>query len=592
MKYKSYIWMMLVTGGLISAASCSDFDDYNQAWEDSSNPDADLTLWENITSDSNLSTFAELVTKAGFDDELAESHYYTVWAPQNSALENSEYLSADSATLLEKFIQCHIADYSHVASGEWDESVIMLNTKMFDFVGSGTYTFDGVDVTDEQPSVNGMLYTLDGIATYRPSVYQYIYECEDADSAATFFAKYEYSVLDEESSVEGPMVDGKPTYVDSVMDTYNSILRQSMRAQIEVEDSDYSMFLPTNKAWIDQYDKISSYLNFLATTTVQDLSTTTATTLSAITTTTVTIENEFYQDSLTKMALVNPLVFNNNTWYNKWTVDDTAEYSDTIYTTTGKKLSNPYEVLEQAISKEQMSNGWTYVVDSLAFQTWEFLAGENDVYPGSDYQARVLNGSSTSYSVEYSGSEELLDSIGFDTSTQGTKLRYVIIQPSGSYSKPELDIYLPDVYSTTYSFYCVFVPNLDGYTTDYMPNQVLISLNYCKANGSVADWYFSSSGDGNTSSSKVDYFENDYTKLDTMYLGDFTFPVAYAGIGDDYMPNVKITSPFSVFGSAAKTHTRDLRIAAIIMRPLEYEEYLEETNQSAARKRSFNKKED
>lgn len=591
MKYKSYIWMMLAAGGLITAASCSDFDDYNTAWEDSSNPAADLTLWENITSDSNLSTFAELVQKAGFDDELAESHYYTVWAPQNSALVGSEYLTADSATLITKFIQSHIADYSHVATGEWDEDVIMLNTKVFDFVGAGTYTLDGVDVTAEQASVNGMLYTLDGLATYRPNVYQYIYECEDADSVAKFFQKYEYSVLDEENSVEGPMVDGKPTYVDSVMDTYNSILN-SMRAKVESEDSSYSMLLPTNKAWISQYEKISSYLNYLATTTVQDLSSTTETTLSKIPTTSVTIDNEFYQDSLTKMKLVNPLVFNNNTWYNKWTVDDSAEYSDTIYTTTGKKFSNPREILAQTISKEQMSNGWTYVVDSLAFQTWEYLAGENDIYPSSDYQARIIGGTSYSYTVDYSGSEELLDSIGFDPSEQGSKLRYVIIQPSGSYSKPELDIFLPNVYSTTYSFYCVFVPNLDGYTTDQMPNRVNFALNYCKANGSVADWLFSSDGAENPASSKQQPFENDYTKLDTIYLGDFTFPVAYEGIGDDYMPNLKITSPFSVFTGYGKTRTRDLRIAAIIMRPVDYVEYLEETNQSAARRRYFNKKED
>jgi hypothetical protein len=53
-------------------------------------------------------------------------------------------------------------------------------------------------------------------------------------------------------------------------------------------------------------------------------------------------------------------------------------------------------------------------------------------------------------------------------------------------------------------------------------------------------------------------------------VGEFTFPVCYAGLGNDYRPNIKITSPFSVFNkNLTSAFTRDLRIASIILRPKE-----------------------
>ena len=58
----------------------------------------------------------------------------------------------------------------------------------------------------------------------------------------------------------------------------------------------------------------------------------------------------------------------------------------------------------------------------------------------------------------------------------------------------------------------------------------------------------------------------------------FYFPVCYYGLGDGYCPNIKITSPFSaVTGKVRDAYTRDLRIAAIILKPKELVEF-EESN--------------
>jgi hypothetical protein len=59
-----------------------------------------------------------------------------------------------------------------------------------------------------------------------------------------------------------------------------------------------------------------------------------------------------------------------------------------------------------------------------------------------------------------------------------------------------------------------------------------------------------------------------------MFVGTFTFPVAYRGLGEKIYPNLKITTDFNVFDrTAMEQYTRDLRIASIILRPVEQDEY-------------------
>ena len=63
----------MMAAGMLTATSCSDFDDYNEVQV---NPEAaaNLSLWENIEQNPQLSDFEELIKKAGFDDELQGSH--------------------------------------------------------------------------------------------------------------------------------------------------------------------------------------------------------------------------------------------------------------------------------------------------------------------------------------------------------------------------------------------------------------------------------------------------------------------------------------------------------------------------------------
>jgi hypothetical protein len=88
--------------------------------------------------------------------------------------------------------------------------------------------------------------------------------------------------------VLGPTVNGKQTYIDSVMIVTNTAF-DMLNAKVSKEDSSYTMLAPTNEAWVAQYNKVKKYFNYIATTSAQDIDEATST--SSAPTSTVTIEH-------------------------------------------------------------------------------------------------------------------------------------------------------------------------------------------------------------------------------------------------------------------------------------------------------------
>jgi len=68
--------------------------------------------------------------------------------------------------------------------------------------------------------------------------------------------------------------------------------------------------------------------------------------------------------------------------------------------------------------------------------------------------------------------------------------------------------------------------------------------------------------------------EDGLEKIDTVYVGDFTFPVAYAGTGDDIYPYIRIRSNYK--SDVAENRDDNLRIDCIILRPKDLDDYLKE----------------
>lgn len=594
-KRKARKWAKVITPlylvALLPLISCSDFDDYNEVKPEATEA-GKLTLWENIQKNSQLSNFASLIKQAGFDEELNSKSYYTVWAPLDGSYDASAFSQLDNNSLLKQFVYNHVAAYSHHATGNMTtqpENVLMLNDKTYSMAGASPYTFDEVTIQEANlPNSNGLLHILNGVATYYPNMYEYLMDntlsgSNSLDSLRAYFKHYETTYLDEEASVVGPIVNGVQTYVDSVMVTENA-LTDMLNAAFEVEDSSYTFLMPTNAAWIEAYERIKPYYNYIPTTVAQGF-VSEGTSVNIGADVTINIDPAYWQDSIVKRFITNSLVYSNKDAYNQWVEGASTAYgSDTLRSTTRGKFSNPNEILANANDKVKMSNGFVRIADKLVFHPWESYAPERVVSAAnSTNQARILT-----------GREQTLSYVSPDPEIED--FNYIWVEPTGPYAKPELDLYLNNVLSTTYNIYCVFMPN----EVDALPNRVIFELNYCDADGKLQNHQFldedeahlaeftelagtfsQSLPDNATNATTYRAFSNDPTKVDTLFIGQFTFPVSYAGLStENICPNIKISSPFTVFNRDVMAHfTRDLRIAAIILRPVELDEFEESNKQ-------------
>lgn len=569
----------MMAAGMLAATSCTDFADYNETPVDQTAA-GNQTLWENISQNPQLSDFTALVQQSGYDATLNTSRSLTVWAPVNGSFNVADYQGLGKEELLNQFVKGHIAEYGHAASGKIDERVHMLNKKSFTFEGDGSYTFGGLAINQiNLPSTNGIMHLMDGAAKFYPNLYEYLKTGEGFDSLRNHFLRYEYTYLDQNASVMGPMVNGVQTYIDSVMVTVNTLVSQ-LNARISNEDSSYTFIMPTDKAFDEMYKRVKPYYNFISTTKMHDVENYSS--ASDTKTKTQTVNAAYMSDSLVRRHIVRNLIYSNNDMYNQWLVD-MGEYTDTLRSTTRSKFSNPGDILGATVGEPVLlSNGYARLVDSLAFYPWETYCPDLE-YPMYRYLANLFPASAqiNRRTVVGANGSKLTGIFGPDTEL--TEYTYGWISPGGDRAKPDFCVSLPDAMSTTYNFYVVFLPSAI-LADDARPNWLNFQLNYCDAKGNTQVYNFSKAyadalknGDKLPAvPSKVDgttAFVNDPEKTDTVFIGRFTFPVNYRGL-DDIYPSIHVTSPISVFNSGQlATYSRDIRIASFLLRPVELEEF-------------------
>ncbi len=621
MKYINKIGMMVVAGVALATTSCSDFSDYNTAVSDAQ-PAADNTLWENIKANPELSQFAAVLQRVGYDKILDAPTTYTVWAPVNGTF-NADSINAiqkDSA-VINGFVKNHISFYSHQETNAEDTVVYLLDKKLQSFNGKGTgaLSFGGIELKSHQaangvtvfgyPSTNGTLYTINGSSPFLYNAYEYIQEMEGgvADQLKEMVMKYHKAVLNEKKSVKGQIINGIQTYDSEVYDIENQLTQRIMRAELSSEDSAYTMIIPNNEAWTLAYDSISKYYNYIDMISWQNLEDNAvgATKGGSITSTTATIMKAdlgkkdysltaapagsefetnaaYMNDSITKRYIVWDLVFSKNSRQanQKFFRDEALAEKDSILSTSNGLMANASKIAEYTVAKQELSNGRAVVVNRLPWKASDVFLPEIKTRS----VARVVTAPNSSYKSYYIKKEELDPNICvLDEDVE--RLTYVRTDlPVGSTAAPELDFYLPGVRSAAYDCYLVMVPACaEDADAEKKPYSLRVDINYTDAaNKQVAATF---TGEGITTTivkskkfqGKV--FECASEKVDTVYLGRVTFPVCY--YGTDAKPNIKVMHSNAAFGSSIlKKYEQILRVANVILKPVDVLDELDEANKN------------
>lgn len=584
--------MMMMAATMLTAASCSDFDDYNEVPSASSQAGDNLSLWENISRNAELSDFRALVERTGFHKNLQQDRSYTVWAPQNGFTGLADYQAMSDSLLLEHFVKNHIAEYKFMASGKVDNQRIhMLNNKSLVFNGDGNYQFSGVDVAKANvPSLNGVMHVLSNSIQFYPNLYEYIKMADTIGMLRNQIMKYEVTALDYDKSEKGPIVNGVQTYIDSVMVTSNSILKSGLRAYIDREDSAYTMIMPTNAAFTDYISRVAKLYNYIAEVKCHDVAKYEKPADTKEKSATVAGSLSELRDSIARKSLITNLVYSHTFDYNKGMKDDTA--LDTIFSTGYHFLSNGDEIVRDhtIIGPVEMSNGFARIVDTLAFHPWEtynpqinsrnLLRAFNNTKANARSEAVPMKVRTPGWSL-------------FDPEYGIDEFTYQLVEPQiVDKSKPEMFYSLPDVLSGKYRIYCVFLPAWTGNTGANLPTAMNFQLRYCDEKGKLQTYNFCANPDdanhkaqeGGTwqdnpkTLNMATAFQNDtnlVNKADTIYLGEFEFKICYKDLENNVAPSIYVSSPLSVFNKTQMAnYSREFRFWAFIARPVDYDDYL------------------
>ena len=601
MKKNKYIGILMLAATMLTATSCSDYNDYNSAPSAGDLPGANSTLWENISSDTQLTKFANLAKKCNYSEVLNSPRFYTVWAPVDNVISDAEYnrlMASDSATIVKQFMQQHMTEYNYPVSAALDSTtIISLNAKHHTFTQNA---FDGFSYLDKNlPSTNGVMHKINGLSEFHQNLYENIDNLVDCNSIKSYIQKYDEYYLDVNASVIGPLRDGKQTYLDSVMKKRNNVIRSIMRADLEDEDSTYCMLIPNDKAWNEAYAAINPRYNYIPKLDYMDLSLKTVAASSANATTAKAAKaaeaDGELQDSLTCRNIVNNLVFSNCYQRNKpLFTNGSFNIADTAYTTSRNDLTNMQEVLNHTIATSEMSNGLARTIDAMTFYPWEtYNPVISTTYPEATMKVTKL----TTHNIpvdSLAGRDSLFSKVPemirqWILPKTSRFFSYVAVDSAnidGTTGKPEFNFALRGVRSSTYHIYVVTVPGqVEEPLADVKPYYLRFYLSWTDAANKQqytvlpqgAKSTIEMTTDEGSSTATMTYL-GDPGRLNVFDLGEFTFPACYYGL-DAYPSLMMMHTKSYTSSSNRKKYEQQMRVAGVYLVPKEYNDMWANTNE-------------
>lgn len=152
-QYKIFLFLITV----LALSGCNDkWDDHNKILD----PSLTENLLSVIRSNSDLSTFAGYLAETGYDEVIASSKTFTVWAPTNTALESLDGSIVSDDSLLKQFIANHISNQAYLTrSANPLLTIRTLNGKNVLFTKT---TFEEANLTEaDRLTSNGVLHIVD-----------------------------------------------------------------------------------------------------------------------------------------------------------------------------------------------------------------------------------------------------------------------------------------------------------------------------------------------------------------------------------------------------------------------------------------------
>ena len=480
-RYITLLATALLTAGTMGLVSCA--DEWNDHYEGDGNVTAadQPSLYELIKADASLAEFVRVLDNTGYDKVLDGSQALTVWAPTLTAAQadsvialyraqkqtiitmpdgSQRYIQDKDNKAITQFLQNHMALYGRTVYEGYSDSLRLMNGK---YVQLHENDFNGISFKRKNiVANNGVLFVLNGLQPFSPSVRESLALDADLDSVSSFYELLDQYNLDEASSVQRGILDGRIVYADSVLTLSNQLYQLGW---INREDSAYLFLAPTNEVWKRELERFTPMFHYVA-----------------------DIQNRDSVAQLNaKMAISSGRFFNMNDQRGK-----TVEEADTLTNTMYVRHKDYYGLnvfdktaLLGSLVPWYCSNGRVYkdnegrIDPKLTLLEPRFLSATSprdfqvaklaysgEIYPSTSASIRTLVDTitydSTYYVIEQMKKENLLRGENF---LELSPLTYQGLSPANITSRAYF--YLPNTFANLYyNVYVVTVPSFfsrDGY---------------------------------------------------------------------------------------------------------------------------------
>ena len=331
-KNQYFIFLCLFIGLFLSG--CKD------KWEDH-NRIQDPVLSENlillIQKTPDLSTFAGYLKATGYDEVLASSKTFTVWAPTNLALQNLDQSIVTDPVKLKQFVGNHISNQNYLTRNANPVLTIRtLNGKNILFTKT---TFEEANiVVADQYSDNGILHIIDLAIIPKLNAWEYLNNSATSLQKSFLLSQnyiYRNLLLAEVTGIDPKT--GNPIYKEGT-GYFQGNYFLTRTSDISSEDGKYTFILLTDAAFAAEKAKMLKYFKII------DPAKTPA-------------RNTFLADSLTNWYIVKDLVLKGD-----YTINNLP---DTLTSYDSLKIHLDRSAI---VETHKVSNGVVYVMNRIDYK--------------------------------------------------------------------------------------------------------------------------------------------------------------------------------------------------------------------------------
>lgn len=262
------LFQFLVAAGLLTAG-CQKWDDHNAITDEAIKKD----LLQQIQENTELSKFAELLVKTGYDKVIASSKTFTVFAPTNAALAALDPATVQDTARLRLFVTNHISNQSYYTTAATAQVRLpMLNNKYNNLHGKKLE--DANITTADRYARNGVLHIIDRMVPALPNAWELLEKDPLVPSEQKgYLLSIFRNVFDTTNAVQiGVDPDtGTPIYQPGTDSVRTNLFWRDV-LDLRDERKQYTFFVLEDAAWAQEVDKYKPYYLTGSTDSTEDLS--------------------------------------------------------------------------------------------------------------------------------------------------------------------------------------------------------------------------------------------------------------------------------------------------------------------------------